>query len=635
MFKLSPQSMSDDHLLPAALLEMGDSLNFIEVRKHTLRQDIKGFKLSSATGKFSGLGSIALGAGAVGLSNPLGWISVGCGVAAYGLHVVEQWHKTGKIQAMPLSSKSQNDRDEDLAGQTVSGDGGNSTGRTSIHEDAAYLSDREKTEYELLHLAPQGIMNAMNHVHPVQRWACYQFLIDAVNAGTFRDYADPKALQDVLGNPAIYQSHLSEASKRFPNYGLPSESLETDSGLAIAGSPVGNQTKINAIEVSSSQVTQSKQNPDLFDFDSLRTEPDSFTGFAIVGDMGTGKTRLIKYLARNILTTGRMSVMDIYARNHDWQGASVLTTVDDFLPEMENDLDQISNLTKAYREGQTVFHPHLFVVEEAADTLSEASDQGRNEAKTVGRWLSKYLTITRKIGKRLCLVSVNIKDLTDAIGSAEKRNSMVFIFPGRAAIAKAMTDTYIFKLGTIENRELREKLEKSIALIKRPALIQHRGQWWVAVIPEVNEDGSLIDGSSPDIAATVQAPEPKPKTAGTPQDLERMFNAPSAQHEATGEIEENTIESVSSLSTVQATFPNWKPESQDVAAKIVDFLAAKPDKTYSPSEVKKSIWQLKNDATLTKDCLKRFFDLLTEKQFLSVDELGRYAISQNSDVIDL
>ena len=39
--KVSPQSMADEHLLPAALLEMGDSLNFIEVRKHTLRKEIK------------------------------------------------------------------------------------------------------------------------------------------------------------------------------------------------------------------------------------------------------------------------------------------------------------------------------------------------------------------------------------------------------------------------------------------------------------------------------------------------------------------------------------------------------------------------------------------------------------------
>jgi len=329
-----------------------------------------------------------------------------------------------------------------------------------------------------------------------------------------------------------------------------------------------------------------------------------------------------------------MSVMDIYARNHDWQGAAVLTTVDDFLPEMVNELEQIDKLTEAYRNGQTVFHPHLFVVEEAADTLSEASDQGRGEAKIVARWLSKYLTITRKIGKRLCLVSVNIKDLTDAIGSAEKRNSMVFIFPGRAAIAKAMTDTYIFKLGTAENRELREKLEKSIALIKRPALIQHRGQWWVAEIPEVNEDGSRMDGSSPDIAATVQAPEPRPKTAATPQDLERMFAAPSAQHEATGEIEEDTIESVSSLSAVQSAFSTWKPKSQDIAAKIVDFLAAKPDKTFLPSEVRNGIRILKGDKTIDNDRVKKLLDLLTENQFLSVDESGRYAISQNSDDYD-
>ena len=113
-----------------------------------------------------------------------------------------------------------------------------------------------------------------------------------------------------------------------------------------------------------------------------------------------------------------------------------------------------------------------------------------------------------------------------------------------------------------------------------------------------------------------------------------MFNAPSAQHEATGEIEEDTIESVSALSAVQSTFPNWKPKSQDVAVKIVDWLAGRADKNFSPSEVKKSIRLLKDDATLTADRLKKLLDLLTEKQFLSCDETGRYAISQNSDDYD-
>ena len=64
--------MADEHLLPAALLEMGDSLNFIEVRKHTLRREVKSSKLSASVGKLSGLGAMASGAALAGLSNPLG-----------------------------------------------------------------------------------------------------------------------------------------------------------------------------------------------------------------------------------------------------------------------------------------------------------------------------------------------------------------------------------------------------------------------------------------------------------------------------------------------------------------------------------------------------------------------------------
>jgi hypothetical protein len=411
-----------------------------------------------------------------------------------------------------------------------------------------------------------------------------------------------------------------------PNVATPSESLPT-----ATGSQIGNTTRFGAVDVPSSTAAHSpKAKSGFFDFNSLRTEPDNYTGFAIVGDMGTGKTRLIKYLARNILTTGRMSVMDIYARNNDWQGATVITSVDDFLPEMVDELEAIDALTEAYRNGQTVFEPHLFVVEEAADTLAEASNLGRTESKTVVRWLSRYLTLTRKIGKRLCLVSVNIKDLTDAIGSAEKRNSMVFIFPGRAAIAKAMTDTYIFKLGTSENREQREKLEKAIARINRPALIQHRGQWWVAEIPEVNADGSLVDGSSPTISSVTQATEPKteakPKTASTAEDLNRMFNMPSAETE----IEEDAIESVSSRSSIQSAFPNWNLKTGEGAAKIIDWMAKKRGESFLPSQIKNSIHWLKTDKTIDNDRVKKLLDLPADKQLISVDESGRYSLLQQS-----
>jgi len=302
--KVLPQSMTDEHLLPAALLEMGDSLNFIEVRKHTLRQEIKDSKLSAAAGKFSGLGAIVGGVALAGLSNPLGWLIGGCGLTAYTLSVFGQWLQTGKVHPMPLSSKSQAERDEDLAGQTVSGsDAVAYNARTSIHEDAGYLSDREQVEYELLHFAPQGLLSAMQYVPPPQRWACYQFLVDAHVSGAIWDYANPQALQDILGNPAVYSSHLPEASKRFPQYGLPSaetpqpqtESLPnaTDSGPVMASSPIGATTKFGAIEVASSPAgeTSTLFNPAI----DLGQNPQSAL---IAGIPGSGKGMVVSNALR-------------------------------------------------------------------------------------------------------------------------------------------------------------------------------------------------------------------------------------------------------------------------------------------------------------------------------------------------
>lgn len=302
--KVSPPSMPDEHLLPAALLEMGDSLNFIEVRKHTLRKEIKDSKLSAAAGKFSGLGAIAGGAALAALSNPLGWLIGGCGLTAYTLSVLGQWLQTGKVHPMPLSSKSQSEHDEDLAGQTISGDGGQ-TGRTAIHEDAGYLSDREKVEYELLHFAPQGLLSAMQHVPPSQRWACYQFLVDAFTAGTIGDYANPQTLKDVLGNPAVYSSHLPEASKRFPQYGLPAHTAAPypDRELPIAtSSAIGAATKFGAIEVVSTPATWQTSEPQSAGTpivtSKLRQVCDRNNSFYVAGSKGSGKGLFASNLLR-------------------------------------------------------------------------------------------------------------------------------------------------------------------------------------------------------------------------------------------------------------------------------------------------------------------------------------------------
>jgi len=189
-----------------------------------------------------------------------------------------------------------------------------------------------------------------------------------------------------------------------------------------------------------------------------------------------------------------------------------------------------------------------------------------------------------------------------------------------------MTDIYIFRMGTAENRELREKLEKSIALIKRPALIQHRGQWWVAEIPEVHEDGSLINGSSPDIAATVQAPEPRPISKATPQDLERIYNQPAADHE----VEEEEIEQQDTTAIdIKELFPHWNEKMISVAVKVLIHLRSKG--TLKVYEIKSATAELRAaDRTKTDRLLVE----LLAKNLVQVADGNYSAIAPSADSLD-
>lgn len=307
--KFNPQSMTDDQLLPATLLEMGDTLNFIETRKHSLRNEIKASKIDAGVGKVSGLAGMAGGGALLILSNPLGGVVLAGGTVAYGMAVFAQWLQTGKLQLMPLSSKTQAERDIELSSSTETGNAYDVAAiqghRDSIREDAAYLNDREKIEYELLHFSPEGLLSAMTHIHPTQRWACYQFLIDAFLAGTIQSYfANPQALRDVLGNPAIYTSHLPEASKRFPQYGLQSAGAIEGEKARETFQPVfttmGNTTRLNAVDVQSSPMVQSvastaqKQASE----DIAKSLAEYLQSTLIVGQPGAGKGLTIAYATR-------------------------------------------------------------------------------------------------------------------------------------------------------------------------------------------------------------------------------------------------------------------------------------------------------------------------------------------------
>ena len=624
--KVSPQSMADEHLLPAALLEMGDSLNFIEVRKHTLRKEIKDSKLSAAAGKFSGLGAIAGGAALAALSNPLGWLVGGCGLTAYTLSVFGQWLQTGRVHPMPLSSKSQDERDEDLAGQTVSGDGGNLTGRTAIHEEAAYLSDREKTEYELLHFAPQGLMSAMNNVPPAQRWACYQFLVDAFAAGTIGDYANPQTLKAVLGNPSVYSSHLPEASKRFPQYGLPAvETLPAVTNsvpVIVSSSSIGASTKFGAVDVPASPAAQSAPSLNMnsgskgFDWNRLNTDYNDFPHLFLLGKTGAGKSYVSDRLVRFL--NGYCIVISPKKMPTDFQGLQVVGLPYDYhsihraLVALEKLM--VEREAEMQRSGFTDFQPINVILDELPVSSSGCKDLDLD--------LLKPLKTLIRAGR-----TSKIRLIILAQGSEVKALGI----EGEGGLRDSLT--YVYLKGFVEDYAAKSKID--ISQVDRPCIIdgQIADTSFLAQFIGTYRAGLDVTGPAARTKDTLYH-KLAGDIPGTPEHLERIYNQPAAEHEATGEIEEDTIESVSSLSAVQAAFPTWKPKSQEGAAKIVDWMAERSDKTFLPSQIKNSIHWLKGDKTIDNDRVKKLLDLLTEKQFLSVDESGRYAISQNSDDYD-
>ena len=130
----------------------------------------------------------------------------------------------------------------------------------------------------------------------------------------------------------------------------------------------------------------------------------------------------------------------------------------------------------------------------------------------------------------------------------------------------------------------------------------------------------LIDGKVADIAALVAlSPDPKPqqvvghKPAATPQDLERMFNAPSAEYEVEeiGAEVQDTIEA-----DLKNAFPNWNSKSIETASKVVQFLNKTPNKNFKAHQIKSGVSALKK---VEADKIKALLSKLVDSGFIAID----------------
>ena len=256
----------------------------------------------------------------------------------------------------------------------------------------------------------------------------------------------------------------------------------------------------------------------LFDWSSLK-DADRHPMLGMIAKMGGGKSLLVKWLAKYIMG-GTISVIDIYGSKKEWEGCHVMWDYEEMVLWMAEDNKSVEGDVARYREGKRDFAAQLVVLEEGKSTInrlkklalsSEAKEYLANMTTTrpgaiVSEWQMNYESLTRKIRRRMCLVSTNMNASVINM-NAESRDEMTIIFPGREGISKALKDTSMLKLGARANREIREKLIQKLQGIEYPALVYHDGEWFAAAIPKLDELGNPVN-SVPIVGTPPSIPYP-------------------------------------------------------------------------------------------------------------------------------
>ena len=403
----------------------------------------------------------------------------------------------------------------------------------------------------------------------------------------------------------LYQSTDSKPES------LPAASVAT-------ASPIGADTRLGAVELPASPAAQSAPSLNMnsgskgFDWHRLNTEYNDFPHLFLLGKTGAGKSYVSDRLVRFL--DGYCIVISPKKLPADFQGLQVvglpydyraihraLVALEKLMVEREAEMQQT---------GFTDFQPINVILDELPVSSSGCKDLELDLLKP----LKTLIRAGRTSKIRLIILAQGAE--VKALG-----------IEGEGGLRDSLT--YVYLKGFVEDHAVKSKID--ISQIKYPCIIEGQiaDTAFLARFIETYPAGLDLTGQA---ARTQDAKwcQDKGMIPGTPEHLERIFNQPAADHEA-GEVEEDAIETVSALASVQSAFPTWKPKSQDVAAKIVDWMAEREGKTFLPSEVRNGIRLLKGDKTIDNDRVKKLLDLLTEKQFISLDESGRYVFQKADD----
>jgi hypothetical protein len=439
-------------------------------------------------------------------ANPLMCIPLSGAIILYGYTIFHEKIDTGKFKPFPFFRGGFSDILGFMQGEEMGG-------RHPVEDEVSYLSEAEENELLLLYYRFGEIAKMLVFAPPKARFDLYRFIVDQ----HFARQALPEKteLEDyILAVSTERQNALLEGSKTDKNVlDEPSNSLDEssiqDSEKQTVEDDINDLENEESSDETSSELINSEESveipeeitettissPLLFDWKDL-SDNDKYPVIGLVGSQGAGKSRLVKYLVKHIIcekiTEYDAIALDMFGNSQQW-GFKVVPTPAQMACQMEDDLDEIEKRTIHYREkDKRVFIPLIRIFEESRDSIPEIQALGKDETKLLADWQRKFGSLTRKLGARVFYVNTQF-DAEAMNMKANARNSIALIFPGEIAIAAAMTDTQILRLGANANDDLRAKLNRLIRKVSRPALIYYALSWYVGEVPELDEGGNPIE----------------------------------------------------------------------------------------------------------------------------------------------
>jgi hypothetical protein len=203
---------------------------------------------------------------------------------------------------------------------------------------------------------------------------------------------------------------------------------------------------------------------------------------AVIGETGSGKSLLTKYLIHSYFNDADIRVYDSDAAPDDWPGMDVIGRKGDYpaiAEAMIEDLNELKTRTMLHGDGQAFGGEIVRVIEEFPSTAAELTEDAliQEMSKDIGLfWLRRLLRRGRKYRMKVFAVAQEFEvNAWKIAGEGGLRRAFTVLYLGATAY-RALT--------LIRGKAERERLRVHFDSVRHPCLVDVKGRFYPAKIPD-------------------------------------------------------------------------------------------------------------------------------------------------------